>query len=88
MRIIISLIFQPIGKGNIDRNKRRHDPNGHDYGRHYVHVDGHISFHVLDPGTVEDEKFIISVSNSAVSLWRDPAIIPLTSGWRPQNVSL
>ena len=50
------LNFPAHGKGNIDRHKRRHDPNGHDYGRHYVHVDGHISFHVLEPGTAEDEK--------------------------------
>ena len=52
------LNFPAHGSGSIDRRRGRHDPNGHDFGRHYIHADNHVSYSVQDPGQGNDEAAV------------------------------
>ncbi len=52
------LNFPAHGSGSIDRRRGRHDPNGHDFGRHYIHADNHVSYSVQDPGQGDDEAAV------------------------------
>jgi prepilin-type N-terminal cleavage/methylation domain-containing protein len=49
--------FPAHGKVDINRVAGRYNPFTHNFGRHYVHVDGHAAYAVKDPG-IQDENVI------------------------------